>query len=61
MYTIILKQQTENLVIFDVFKKALIGQQRIVGNIFCNKDDTVEYKASTSIYMASWPKNLKWE
>ena len=61
MYTVIFKQQTEKLVIFDVFKKTLFGQQRIVGNIFCKKDNTGEYKATTSIYMASWPKSLKWD
>ena len=61
MYTIVFKQQTSKHVIFDVFKKPLFGKQRIVGNIFCSKDNTGKYKVTTSIYMASWPKNLKWD
>lgn len=61
MYTVVLKQETEDRIIFDVFKKPLLRQQQIIGNIFCKKDDTGEYRASTSIYMASWPWPKRWD
>ena len=38
-----------------------MGKQRIIGNIFCYKDDNGEYKTTNSIHMASWMKNIKWD
>lgn len=60
MYTIVFKQKIEKLIVFDVFKKSLLGKQRIIGNVFCSKDDSGEYKAISSIYMASRPK-MRWD
>ena len=59
MYTVVLKQKSEDLIIFDVFKKPLLGRQRIIGNVTCKKIDG-EYKASSTIYMASWKNNIKY-
>lgn len=61
MYTVVFNQKSEDLIVFDVFKKPLLGRQRIIGNVFCRKDDTGEYKATTSIYMASWHSKMKWD
>jgi hypothetical protein len=61
MYTVVFKTKTEDLIIFDVFKKPLLGRQRIIGNVFCRKNDSGEYKAISSIYMASWKHNIKWD
>lgn len=61
MYTVIFKTKTEDLIIFDVFKKPLLGRQQIIGNVFCRKNDSGEYKATSSIYMASWKNKIKWD
>lgn len=61
MYTVVFKTKTEDLIIFDVFKKPLLGRQRIIGNVFCRKNDSGEYKAISSIYMASWKNKIKWD
>ena len=61
MYTVVLKQKAEELIIFDVFKKPLLGQQRVIGNVFCRKNDSGEYEAISSIYMASWKNKIKFD
>ena len=61
MYTVVLKQKIEELLIFDVFKKPLFGRQRVVGNVFCRKDENGEYKATSSIYEASWKRKIRWD
>ena len=61
MYTVILKQKIEDLIIFDVFKKTLLGRQQVIGNAFCRKNNSGEYKATSSIYMASWKNKIRWD
>ena len=59
MYTVVFKQRIENLTVFEVFKKSFFGRQTVVGNVFCIKDENNIYKATSSFYMASWPKRKK--
>ena len=40
MYTVILKQKIDDLIIFDVFKKTLLGRQQVIGNVFCRKNNS---------------------
>lgn len=55
MYTLVFKQQIDNIIVFDVLKKPFFGRQRLVGNVFCMKDEKNNYKATCTFYMASWP------
>lgn len=61
MYTVVFKQKVESLIVFDVFKKSLLGNQRVIGNIFCKKNNKGEYKATSSFYMASKPQTTRWD
>ena len=63
MYTVVLKNKVEDIVIFEVFKKTFFGRQKVVGNIFCIRDEEGKYKASSSFYTASWPTytSIRWD
>ena len=63
MFTIVFKERIENYIVFEVFKKPFLGRQRVVGNIFCIKDEEGNYKATSSFYVASWPNysSIRWD
>lgn len=63
MFTVVLKNKVEDILIFEVFKKTFFCRQKVVGNIFCIRDEEGKYKASSSFYMASWPKffSIHWD
>ena len=44
MYTIVFKWKDDTMVVFDVFHTKR-GKQRIIGNIFCRKEEDGRYKA----------------
>ena len=63
MYTLVFKWKDDTMVVFDVYHTQR-GKQRIIGNIFCRKEDDGRYKANsimtlTSIVPANKPGHMR--
>ena len=55
MYTIVFKWKDDTMVVFDVYHTKR-GKQRIIGNIFCRKEEDGSYKAHSLIGISSAPE-----
>ena len=52
MYTLVFKWKDDTMVVFDVYHTKR-GKQRIIGNIFCRKEDDGRYKANSIMTLTS--------
>ena len=52
MYTLVFKWKDDSMVVFDVYQTKL-GKQRIIGNIFCRKEEEGRYKAYSMFSLSS--------
>ena len=55
MYTLVFKWKDDTMVVFDVYHTKR-GNQRIIGNIFCIKEEDGKYKAHSLIGISSAPE-----